>query len=206
MAPPAPARSMSAMAAAWLLPTTFCRSARALSTSATAARSTRSTPTAGCTPGSSLTGNGSTSAEGGWDFELDAITLTPYVALAYARLSTDAGVQAGGSAALAIDASKDEMWTTTAGLRAGWDISGGLQDGAQLEAGWPGRLQVANCVPIPVTVSWPAAPPSSSIACRWRVTSALPSWACRSTPPATAACGYLGSVVPAVASARWGHS
>nr|WP_306308803.1 autotransporter outer membrane beta-barrel domain-containing protein [Xanthomonas hortorum] len=74
-------------------------------------------------------------AEGGWDFELDALTLTPYVALAYTRLSTDAGVENGGNAALAIDASKDEVWTTTAGVRAAWDISGGQQDGARLEAG-----------------------------------------------------------------------
>ncbi|APP79507.1 transporter [Xanthomonas hortorum pv. gardneri] len=74
-------------------------------------------------------------AEGGWDFELDALTLTPYVALAYTRLSTDAGVENGGNAALAIDASKDEVWTTTAGVRAAWDISGRQQDGARLEAG-----------------------------------------------------------------------
>ncbi|MCC8606238.1 autotransporter domain-containing protein [Xanthomonas vesicatoria] len=73
--------------------------------------------------------------EGGWDFELGALTLTPHVAAAYTRLSTDAGVEAGGSAALAIDASKDEVWTSTAGVRASWDISGGLQDGARLEAG-----------------------------------------------------------------------
>ncbi|WP_238601239.1 autotransporter domain-containing protein [Xanthomonas arboricola] len=73
--------------------------------------------------------------EGGWDFELGALTLTPYVAAAYTRLSTDAGVEAGGSAALAIDASKDEVWTSTAGVRASWDISGGSQDGARLEAG-----------------------------------------------------------------------
>lgn len=74
-------------------------------------------------------------AEGGWDMELDALTLTPYVAIAYTRLSTEAGVETGGSAALAIDASKDEVWTTTAGIRASWDISGGQTDAARLEAG-----------------------------------------------------------------------
>ncbi|MFS8484400.1 autotransporter domain-containing protein [Xanthomonas campestris pv. raphani] len=74
-------------------------------------------------------------AEGGWDFKLDALTLTPYVALAHTRLSTDAGVESGGNAALAVDASKDEVWTTTAGVRAAWDISAGQQDGARLEAG-----------------------------------------------------------------------
>lgn len=74
--------------------------------------------------------------EGGWDFQIDdAMTLTPYVAVAYTRLSTDAGVETGGNAALAIAASKDEAWTTTAGVRAAWDISGGQQDGARLEAG-----------------------------------------------------------------------
>lgn len=74
-------------------------------------------------------------AEGGWDMELDALTLTPYVAVAYTRLSTEAGVETGGNAALAIDASKDEVWTTTAGIRASWDISGGKTDAARLEAG-----------------------------------------------------------------------
>uniref|UniRef100_UPI0028A235EF autotransporter outer membrane beta-barrel domain-containing protein n=1 Tax=Stenotrophomonas sp. TaxID=69392 RepID=UPI0028A235EF len=74
-------------------------------------------------------------AEGGWDMELDALTLSPYVAVAYTRLSTQAGVETGGSAALAIDASKDEVWTTTAGIRASWDISGGHTDAARLEAG-----------------------------------------------------------------------
>ena len=74
-------------------------------------------------------------AEGGWDLALDALTLTPYVAVAYTRLSTEAGLETGGNAALAIDASKDEVWTTTAGLRASWDISGGNTDAARLEAG-----------------------------------------------------------------------
>jgi T5SS/PEP-CTERM-associated repeat protein/autotransporter-associated beta strand protein len=73
--------------------------------------------------------------EGGWDIELDALTLIPYLAVAYTRLSTEGTVETGGSAALAIAASRDEVWTTTAGMRAAWDISGGQQDGARLEAG-----------------------------------------------------------------------
>lgn len=74
-------------------------------------------------------------AEGGWDIPLDALTLTPYLAVAYIRLSSGAAVETGGSAALAVTSSKDEVWTTTAGIRAAWDISGGQQDGARLEAG-----------------------------------------------------------------------
>lgn len=74
-------------------------------------------------------------AEGGWDIQLDALTLTPYLAVAYTRLSSDAAVETGGTAALSVSSSKDEAWTTTAGIRAAWDISGGETDGARLEAG-----------------------------------------------------------------------
>lgn len=74
-------------------------------------------------------------AEGGWDMDLDRLVLTPYVAVAYTRLSTDAAQETGGSTALVIDASKDEVWTATAGLRASWDISAGQDDGARLVAG-----------------------------------------------------------------------
>jgi T5SS/PEP-CTERM-associated repeat protein len=74
-------------------------------------------------------------AEGGWDLAMDKLTLTPYLAMAYTRLSTEASMESGGNAALAVAASKDEVWTTTAGVRAAWDISGGQRDGARLEAG-----------------------------------------------------------------------
>jgi len=74
-------------------------------------------------------------AEGGWDIELKRLTLTPHVGVAYTRLSMDAAEETGGSTALAIDSSKDSVWTTTAGLRATWDISAGQDDGAQLVAG-----------------------------------------------------------------------
>ena len=74
-------------------------------------------------------------AEGGWDLAMDKLTLTPYLALAYTRLSTEASMESGGNAALAVAASKDEVWTTTAGVRAAWDISGGQRDAARLEAG-----------------------------------------------------------------------
>jgi outer membrane autotransporter protein len=74
-------------------------------------------------------------AEGGWDIELDALTLTPYLALAYTRLSSDAFAETGGSAALAVDSSEDTAWTTTAGLRAAWDISADQEGGTRIEAG-----------------------------------------------------------------------
>lgn len=73
--------------------------------------------------------------EGGWDFQRDALTLSPYLAVAYTRLSSEGSVETGGTAALAVAASRDEVWTTTAGIRASWDISVGQQDGARLEAG-----------------------------------------------------------------------
>jgi T5SS/PEP-CTERM-associated repeat protein len=73
--------------------------------------------------------------EGGWDLELDALTLTPYVAMSYTRLISDATEEVGGNAALAIAASRDEVWTSTAGVRASWDISGGQRDRARLEGG-----------------------------------------------------------------------
>jgi len=74
-------------------------------------------------------------AEGGWDIQLSALTLSPYLAVAYTRLSSEAATETGGTAALSVASSKDEVWTTTAGIRAAWDISGGQTDGARLEAG-----------------------------------------------------------------------
>ncbi|WP_313051896.1 autotransporter domain-containing protein [Stenotrophomonas cyclobalanopsidis] len=74
-------------------------------------------------------------AEGGWDIQLQRLTLTPHVGVGYTRLSMDAAEEAGGSTALAIDSSRDSVWTATAGLRATWDISAGQDDGAQLVAG-----------------------------------------------------------------------
>jgi len=74
-------------------------------------------------------------AEGGWDIPLSALTLSPYLAVAYTRLSSEAATETGGTAALSVASSKDEVWTTTAGIRAAWDISGGQTDGARLEAG-----------------------------------------------------------------------
>lgn len=75
-------------------------------------------------------------AEGGWDIQRDALTLSPYLAVAYTRVSSEAAIETGGSAALEVAASKDEVWTTTAGIRAMWDIGGSQQqDGARLDAG-----------------------------------------------------------------------
>ncbi|WDS35720.1 autotransporter domain-containing protein [Pseudoxanthomonas sp.] len=74
-------------------------------------------------------------AEGGWAFSWDTLTLTPYVALAHTRLETDDATEAGGSTALVVAKSKDELLTSTAGVRAAWDISGGQVDGAIVTAG-----------------------------------------------------------------------
>jgi T5SS/PEP-CTERM-associated repeat protein len=74
-------------------------------------------------------------AEGGWNLQFDALTLSPYLALAYTRLSSETATETGGTAALSVASSKDEVWTTTAGIRASWDISGGQQDGSRFEAG-----------------------------------------------------------------------
>ncbi|WP_305806095.1 autotransporter domain-containing protein [Stenotrophomonas sp. YIM B06876] len=119
------------------------------------------------------------------------------------RLSSDAAVEAGGSAALAIAASKDGMWTTTAGVRASWNISGGQQHGARPEAGLAWQNAAGNCGPNPGTASWPAAARSGSVACRWPATSALPSWGCRSTLPTPATWRCLPRAGRATASAKW---
>ncbi len=74
-------------------------------------------------------------AEGGWDIQLQRMTLTPHVGVGYTRLTMDAAEEAGGSTALAIESSRDSVWTATAGLRATWDISANQDDGAQLVAG-----------------------------------------------------------------------
>jgi uncharacterized protein with beta-barrel porin domain len=74
-------------------------------------------------------------AEGGWDFTWDTLTLTPYLAVAHTRLETDGTTETGGSTALVVADSKDELLTSTAGVRAAWDISGGQIDGAVLTAG-----------------------------------------------------------------------
>lgn len=74
-------------------------------------------------------------AEGGWDLDFDPMTLTPYLAVSWTRLDTDALQETGGSAALVVAARKDDAWTTTAGLRAGWQLGdeGGIA--TRLEAG-----------------------------------------------------------------------
>ncbi|MET0290649.1 MAG: autotransporter domain-containing protein [Pseudoxanthomonas sp.] len=74
-------------------------------------------------------------AEGGWDFTWDTLTLTPYLAVAHTRLETDGATEAGGSTALVVAGSKDDVLTATLGARAAWDISGGQIDGAVLTAG-----------------------------------------------------------------------
>ncbi|SEK48308.1 T5SS/PEP-CTERM-associated repeat-containing protein [Pseudoxanthomonas sp. GM95] len=74
-------------------------------------------------------------AEGGWDFVWDTLSLTPYLAVAHTRLETDGTTEVGGSTALVVADSKDELLTSTAGVRAAWDISGGQSDGAVLTAG-----------------------------------------------------------------------
>lgn len=74
-------------------------------------------------------------AEGGWNIDLDPLILTPYLGLSYTRLDTDAVQETGGAAALAVDARKDDAWTATAGLRAGWQLGDDRGIATRLEAG-----------------------------------------------------------------------
>ncbi len=74
-------------------------------------------------------------AEGGWNIDLDPLILTPYLGLSYTRLDTDAVEETGGAAALAVAARKDDAWTATAGLRAGWQLGDDRGIATRLEAG-----------------------------------------------------------------------
>ncbi len=74
-------------------------------------------------------------AEGGWNIDLDPLILTPYLGLSYTRLDTDAVQETGGAAALAVDARKDDAWTATAGVRAGWQLGDDRGIATRLEAG-----------------------------------------------------------------------
>lgn len=74
-------------------------------------------------------------AEGGWNIDLDPLILTPYLGLSYTRLDTDAVQETGGAAALAVEARKDDAWTATAGLRAGWQLGDDRGIATRLEAG-----------------------------------------------------------------------
>ncbi|MCW4456515.1 autotransporter domain-containing protein [Flavobacterium sp. MXW15] len=70
-------------------------------------------------------------AEAGLDVEFDGWRLSPYLNLAHTRLESDAFSEMGGSAALAVDAQKDEWWSATLGARATWEIA----DDAELSLG-----------------------------------------------------------------------
>ncbi|WP_313460665.1 autotransporter domain-containing protein [Stenotrophomonas sp.] len=74
-------------------------------------------------------------AEGGWNIDLDPLILTPYLGLSYTRLDTDAVQETGGAAALAVDARKDDAWTATAGVRAGWQLGDDRGIATRLETG-----------------------------------------------------------------------
>ncbi|RRU15279.1 autotransporter domain-containing protein [Stenotrophomonas sp. 278] len=74
-------------------------------------------------------------AEAGWNIDLDPLVLTPYLGLSYTRLDTDAVQETGGAAALAVEARKDDAWTATAGLRAGWQLGDDRGIATRLEAG-----------------------------------------------------------------------
>lgn|GEM_PF-360490 len=74
-------------------------------------------------------------AEAGWMFGDQTLSVTPYLNVAHTRLQTDGVTETGGSSALDVSDSKDELLTSTLGARLAWDISGGLGDNAVLTAG-----------------------------------------------------------------------
>ena len=74
-------------------------------------------------------------AEAGWKLALGGAQFVPYVGAAHGRVETDAFVERGGNAALQVEAGRDTYWTTTLGLRVGWDISTGQDEAATLSAG-----------------------------------------------------------------------
>lgn len=73
----------------------------------------------------------STFTEAGFDLALQSLTLTPYLGIAQTTLSTAAAAETTGSAALALLPTRDQVWTTTAGVRSAWD----LRDRARVEGG-----------------------------------------------------------------------
>ncbi len=73
----------------------------------------------------------STFSEAGFDVALQSLTLTPYLGLAHTTLSTGQATETTGSAALALLPTRDQVWTTTAGVRSAW----ALGDGARVEGG-----------------------------------------------------------------------
>lgn len=74
-------------------------------------------------------------AEGAWNLELGDGALSPYLAVAHTRLRTDGTVEQGGSTALRVAGSKDELLTATLGVRAQWEIGGAQGEGTRLTAG-----------------------------------------------------------------------
>lgn len=73
----------------------------------------------------------STFTEAGFDLALPSVTLTPYLGIAQTTLSTGQAAETTGSAALALLPTRDQVWTTTAGVRSAWD----LRDRARVEGG-----------------------------------------------------------------------
>ncbi len=73
----------------------------------------------------------STFTEAGVDLELQSLTVTPYLGIAQTTLSTQQVTETTGSAALALLPTRDQIWTTTAGVRSAW----ALKDGARVEGG-----------------------------------------------------------------------
>lgn len=74
-------------------------------------------------------------SEAGVDLPLNAMTLTPYLGLAHTALSTCGSVEGEGSAALYVLPTRDQVWTTTTGVRVAWETSGGERTGARIEGG-----------------------------------------------------------------------
>jgi len=74
-------------------------------------------------------------AEAGWTLGDQTLSVTPYLNVAYTRLETDGVTESGGSSALEVASSKDELLTSTLGARLAWDISEGVGDDALLVAG-----------------------------------------------------------------------
>lgn len=73
----------------------------------------------------------STFSEAGFDLALPSLTLTPYLGLAHTTLSTGAATETTGGAALALLSSRDQVWTTTVGVRSAWELG----DGARVHGG-----------------------------------------------------------------------
>jgi len=69
----------------------------------------------------------STFTEAGVDLPLQSLTLTPYLGIAQTTLSTEEATEVTGSAALALLPTRDQVWTTTAGVRSAWNLSGGAR-------------------------------------------------------------------------------